>query len=92
MTHTTPKVRAMQLVAGLEPERRGVYAGAVGYISFGGIMDTCIAIRTLVVKDRVAYLQVWWNENPCPVLVRFCARPATCCRRMVMRPSAGSFL
>lgn len=52
-----PKVRAMQLVAGLEQKRRGVYGGAVGYISFNNVMDTAIAIRTLVMKDGVAYLQ-----------------------------------
>jgi anthranilate synthase component 1 len=52
-----PKVRAMELIAELENERRGVYAGAVGYASFAGSLDTCIAIRTMVVKDGVAYLQ-----------------------------------
>jgi anthranilate synthase component I len=52
-----PKVRAMELIAEMEKERRGVYAGAVGYASFAGTLDTCIAIRTLVVKDSVAYLQ-----------------------------------
>ena len=52
-----PKIRAMQIIAELEGERRGVYAGAVGYFSFSGNMDTAIAIRTMVVKDGVAYLQ-----------------------------------
>ena len=52
-----PKVRAMELIADLEKERRGVYAGAVGYASFAGTLDTCIAIRTLVIKDGTAYLQ-----------------------------------
>ncbi len=52
-----PKVRAMEIIAELERERRGVYAGAVGYASFAGSLDTCIAIRTMVVKDGVAYLQ-----------------------------------
>ena len=52
-----PKVRAMEIIAGLESERRGIYAGAVGYASFSGSLDTCIAIRTMVVKDGVAYLQ-----------------------------------
>ena len=41
-----PKVRAMQIISELEPHRRGIYAGAVGYIGFGGAMDTCIALRT----------------------------------------------
>ncbi len=52
-----PKVRAMELIAELEPSKRGVYAGAVGYASFAGTLDTCIAIRTMVIKDGVAYLQ-----------------------------------
>lgn len=52
-----PKVMAVQLVAGLEAERRHVYAGAVGYVSYSGVMDTAIAIRTIVVRDHVAHLQ-----------------------------------
>ncbi len=52
-----PKVRAMQIIAELERQRRGVYGGAVGYIGFDGNLDTCIAIRTLVFKDGVAYAQ-----------------------------------
>ncbi|KJZ75034.1 Anthranilate synthase component 1 [Hirsutella minnesotensis 3608] len=62
-----PKVRAMTLIAELEKEKRGVYAGAVGYFGYGGVdadgnpvegaMDTCIALRTMVTKDGVAYLQ-----------------------------------
>ncbi len=52
-----PKIRAMQVIAGLEGQRRGVYAGAVGYIGFDGALDTCIAIRTLVMKDGMAYAQ-----------------------------------
>ncbi|KAA0238783.1 anthranilate synthase component I, partial [bacterium] len=52
-----PKVRAMEIIAELEQERRGIYAGAVGYASFAGSLDTCIAIRTMVIKDGVAYLQ-----------------------------------
>lgn len=50
-------MRAMELIAEIEREKRGIYAGAVGYASFGGNLDTCIAIRTMVVKDGVAYLQ-----------------------------------
>jgi anthranilate synthase component 1 len=46
-----PKVRAMQLIDTLEPERRGVYGGAVGYLDFSGNLDTCIALRTMIVKD-----------------------------------------
>ena len=52
-----PKVRACELIAQMEPDRRGVYAGAVGYVDFQGNMDTCIAIRTLVIADGRAYLQ-----------------------------------
>jgi anthranilate synthase component 1 len=52
-----PKVRAMQIISELEGRRRGAYAGAVGYLGFGGDMDTCIAIRTVVLRSRVAYLQ-----------------------------------
>lgn len=62
-----PKVKAMELIAELEQEKRGVYAGAVGYFGYGGVdadgeevegaMDTCIALRTMMVKDGVAYLQ-----------------------------------
>ncbi len=52
-----PKVRAMEIIAELETDQRGPYAGAVGYIDFSGGMDTCIALRTLVIKDGVASLQ-----------------------------------
>lgn len=52
-----PKIRAMQIIDELEPTRRGPYAGAVGYFGFSGNMDTCITIRTLVIKDNVAYIQ-----------------------------------
>ena len=52
-----PKVRAMEIIEELEPCRRGVYGGAVGYIDFSGNLDTCIALRTLVIKDGVAYIQ-----------------------------------
>jgi anthranilate synthase component 1 len=52
-----PKVRAMQILDELEPTARGPYAGAIGYVGFGGALDTCIAIRTLVIKDGVAYAQ-----------------------------------
>ena len=52
-----PKVRAMQILDELETVRRGPYAGAIGYLSYGGDLDTCICIRTVVVKDGTAYLQ-----------------------------------
>ncbi len=52
-----PKVRAMQIIDELEPTRRGPYAGAVGYVDFAGNLDTCIAIRTVTLKDGVAHVQ-----------------------------------
>jgi len=52
-----PKIRAMEIIDELEPQRRGPYAGAVGYIDFGGAMDTCIALRTIVVADGKAFVQ-----------------------------------
>jgi len=52
-----PKVRAMEIIDELEPNRRGPYAGAVGYIDFAGNMDTCIALRTVVIHDDIAYVQ-----------------------------------
>ena len=52
-----PKVRAMQIIDEMETHRRGPYAGAVGYIDFTGNMDTCIALRTLVMQGQTAYVQ-----------------------------------
>jgi len=52
-----PKVRAMEIIDELEPSKRGVYAGAVGYLGFTGDMDLAIAIRTAVVKDGMLYAQ-----------------------------------
>jgi anthranilate synthase component I len=52
-----PKVRAMQIIDEVEPQKRGPYGGAVGYIDFTGNMDTCIALRTLVLQGRTAYIQ-----------------------------------
>ncbi|HPJ98678.1 MAG TPA: chorismate-binding protein, partial [Candidatus Hydrogenedentes bacterium] len=52
-----PKIRAMEIIDELEPVRRGPYAGGCGYISFSGDMDTCIIIRTMIVKDGTAYVQ-----------------------------------
>jgi anthranilate synthase component 1 len=53
----SPKVRAMQIIAEQEPTCRGSYAGAVGYFAYSGNLDSCIAIRTLLLKDGKAYLQ-----------------------------------
>ena len=52
-----PKVRAMEIIDEIEPHRRGPYAGAVGYVDFSGNMDTCIALRTIVVQGNKAYVQ-----------------------------------
>jgi anthranilate synthase component 1 len=52
-----PKVRAMEIINELESSKRGVYAGAVGYLGFNGDMDVAIAIRTAVIKDNFLYVQ-----------------------------------
>jgi anthranilate synthase component 1 len=52
-----PKVRAMEIIDEVEPNRRGPYAGAVGYLGFSGNMDTCITIRTILIANGTAYVQ-----------------------------------
>ncbi len=52
-----PKIRAMEIINELEPVKRGIYAGAVGYLSWSGNMDTAIAIRTAVIKDKILHIQ-----------------------------------
>ena len=52
-----PKIRAMEIIDSLEPTKRGVYGGAVGYLSWSGNMDTAIAIRTAVIKDKQLHIQ-----------------------------------
>jgi anthranilate synthase component 1 len=52
-----PKVRAMEIIDELEPTKRGPYAGAVGYFDYRGNMDTCITLRTMVIKDQKVYIQ-----------------------------------
>ena len=52
-----PKIRAMEIIEELEPDRRGVYGGAVSYFSFNGDLDSCITIRTILFKDGKAYMQ-----------------------------------
>jgi anthranilate synthase component 1 len=63
-----PKLRAMQIIAELEKETRGSYAGAIGYLGFSGNMDTCITIRTIVFKQGKAYVQagagIVWDSVP----------------------------
>ena len=61
-----PKIRAMQIISALEQTTRGTYAGAVGYFSFNGNLDTCITIRTALIKDGQAYVQAgggWVNDS-----------------------------
>ncbi|EDN72129.1 Anthranilate synthase component I [Beggiatoa sp. SS] len=53
-----PKIRAMEIIDELEPIKRGIYGGAVGYLTWHGDMDTAIAIRTAVIKDNKLYIQV----------------------------------
>ena len=52
-----PKIRAMQIISELEKSRRGPYAGTVAYFSFDGNVDSCITIRTVILKDKKAYIQ-----------------------------------
>jgi anthranilate synthase component 1 len=52
-----PKIRAMQIISEMEQTARGPYAGAVGYFSFNGNLDTCITLRTALIKDGKAYVQ-----------------------------------
>ena len=52
-----PKPRAMEIIENLEGIRRGIYGGTIGYIDFNGNLDTCIAIRTAIIKDQIAYVQ-----------------------------------
>lgn len=63
-----PKLRAMEIIAELENESRGAYAGAIGYLGFGGNLDTCITIRTIIFKNGKAYVQagagVVWDSVP----------------------------
>jgi len=61
-----PKIRAMQIVSELEQTTRGPYAGCVGYFSFNGNLDTCITIRTALIKDGKVYVQAgggWVNDS-----------------------------
>ena len=52
-----PKIRAMEIISELEPTRRGIYAGAIGYVDFAGNLDCCITIRTITMKGGRAYVQ-----------------------------------
>jgi anthranilate synthase component 1 len=52
-----PKIRAMEIIDELEPVKRGIYSGAVGYLGWSGNMDTAIAIRTAIIKDQTLHIQ-----------------------------------
>ena len=52
-----PKVRALEIIEELEPEQRGIYSGAIGYLGWHGNMDTAIAIRTAIIRDKKVYVQ-----------------------------------
>jgi anthranilate synthase component I len=67
-----PKVRAMQIIDELEPHRRGPYAGAVGYVDYSGNMDTCIALRTIVIPETAAGSKIQPSLKP-PALPGVCA-------------------
>jgi anthranilate synthase component I len=73
-----PKVRAMQIVAELERDRRQLYAGAVGYLDFAGNLDCCIAIRTITMRDGVASVQagagIVADSNPAAEYEESCAK------------------
>ena len=80
-----PKVRAMEIIDELEPVKRGGYGGAIGYLSYSGDLDTCIHIRTVVVKDGVAHIQAGGgtvaDARPTTSTRSRAPRPAPCCRR-----------
>ena len=61
----------MELIAQLEPDRRGVYGGAVGYFSFDSNVDTSIAIRTIVMKQGIAYLQAGGGSYFLSTVIRY---------------------
>lgn len=87
-----PKIRAMEIIAELEPDKRGPYAGAVGYFDFGGNMDTAITIRTLVVKDGMAYTQagggIVFDSKP-PLEFEESEHKASAVLRAIERAEAG---
>ncbi len=79
-----PKVRAMEIIDELEQTRRGVYAGSIGFFSANGEMDTCIAIRTLLLKDGIAYVQAGvgavYDSNPTAEFQESCNKAMACLR------------
>jgi anthranilate synthase component 1 len=83
-----PKVRAMEIIDELEPNRRGSYAGSVGVISHNGDLDTCIAIRTIYLKDGMAYVQagggVVYDSQPEKEYVESCNKAKASLRAIEM--------
>lgn len=71
------QVRAMQLIEELEPTRRGIYGGIVGYLDFAGDADTAIAIRTALIKDGIGYVQAGAASSPTRIRSTRTPRPAT---------------
>ena len=73
-----PKIRAMEIIAELEPDRRGLYAGAVGYLDFAGNLDFCIAIRTIVMSGTRAFVQagagIVTDSNPATEFEETCSK------------------
>jgi para-aminobenzoate synthetase component 1 len=63
-----PKIRAMEVIDELEPTQRNIYTGSIGYLGFNGDVDLNIAIRTIVMKDKIAYFQagggIVWDSDP----------------------------
>jgi len=80
-----PKVRAMQIIEELEPTRRGVYGGSVLYADFAGNLDSCIAIRTMMMKGKKAYLQVGAgivaDSDPAKEFEETMNKAGACCAR-----------
>ena len=95
-----PKVRAMQIIDELEKDKRGIYAGCIGYFGAGGEMDTCIVLRAAVVKDGLMHVQagagIVYDSSPvaeqkeCGDKARALFRAAEEAVRFAVRGSAGS--
>jgi anthranilate synthase/aminodeoxychorismate synthase-like glutamine amidotransferase len=89
-----PKVRAMQIIDELETVKRGAYGGAVGYLSYAGELDTCICIRTVVVKDGLAHVQAGGgtvaDARPEYEFEESKTRPAASCAPSSSPPARGS--
>ena len=95
-----PKVRAMQIIDELEKDKRGIYAGCIGYFGAGGEMDTCIVLRASVVKDGLMHVQAGAGivydsspaaeQNECVAKARALFRAAEEAVRFAVRASAGS--